>query len=193
MSTVEIVLPVAGTAGPAASAPLAARTGPGPQTRLLLLSNGKPKAALLLSMVAAELRQLGVGGTVEEYAKASAAKPLEPGETDRLAAGVTAVLAGLGDCGACSACSVNDATQFELRGIPAVALITEPFQRLTTEFAARLGVPDLNRCVVPHPVASRSQEHLEKLAQESARTIVGQLWATASPESTVPSTHPVGS
>jgi hypothetical protein len=178
VATVEIVLPTAGTSELAVAVPLAVRSRPGPQTRLLLLSNGKPKAALLLSLVALQLQQLGVTGAVVEYAKSSAAKPLAPEETDRLADMATAVLAGLGDCGACSACSVNDASQFELRGIPAVALITEPFQRLTAEFAARLGVPGLNRCVVPHPVASRSESTLEKLAHESARTIVTQLWET---------------
>lgn len=174
MSVVEVVIPEP-TELPADLARRAPRIAPGPRGRLVLVDNGKPRARALLTLIADDLRiRLGIADVVL-HSKASAAKPLTDDESRRLVSGAALMIAALGDCGACSACSVNDAIQFERLGVPAVAVITEPFQSLVARFAVRLGLPDVTTTVLPHPVASRSEEQLATFAHRVAAAVAAQF------------------
>ncbi|TDD84168.1 hypothetical protein E1293_13425 [Actinomadura darangshiensis] len=174
MTVLDIVIPEPADP-PADRVGRAPRRAPGPHDRLVLIDNGKPRAGALLTQIAADLRaRLGFSGVVV-HSKTSAAKPLTAEESARLAEGAGLMIAALGDCGACSACSANDAIQFERLGVPAVAVITEPFQSLVARFAVRLGLPDVGTSVLPHPVASRSDEELSAFARRVAGTVAAEF------------------
>lgn len=65
-------------------------------------------------------------------------------------------------------------------GIPTVALVTEEFWR-QGEFVARsLGMPDLPRVQLPHPVAGTGTERLRAIANEIAPSIVAALESNGS-------------
>lgn len=188
MPLVEIVVPEPLDA-PAQPARLAPRSSSGELERLVLVDNGKPRARALLTLIAQALTaQLHVSDVVL-HSKSSAAKPLTDDECHPLAAGAGLMIAALGDCGACSACSVNDAIQFERLGVPAVAVITEPFQSLVARFAVRLGLPEVSTTVLPHPVASRSDAELARYATRVARAVAAQF-SGADPGQTVPGVVP---
>jgi hypothetical protein len=53
----------------------------------------------------------------------------------------------------------------ERAGRPATVVISEPFQGRIAAYAAKLGAPGYGAVVVPHPVASRSSDYLEDLAE----------------------------
>jgi hypothetical protein len=163
----------------AAATPLAPRTRPGAGAgaRIVLVDNGKPNAAALLrafSVRVAALLDLDPDD-VELERKPGAGQPIAADRAEALAGRVSLAITGLGDCGGCSACSVHDAVIFERLGIPAVPVITEPFQGLCAMVAERLGLPALSPIVVPHPVSTKDQDWLEQLAERHARQMATQL------------------
>jgi hypothetical protein len=70
---------------------------------------------------------------------------------------------------------LHDAIQFEQAGIPAVLIMTEPFQGLAARFAQNLGAPGYPAVSVPHPVATKDDETLDLLADKIADEVVARL------------------
>lgn len=182
MTPITVHVPVREESGPALPAgELAPRDGLPAGARLTLIANGKPKARELLEFFGEELReQLGLG-SVTVFAKPAASSPISPEEARTIAAQSDLVLTGLGDCGACSACSLHDAAQLEQLGVPAIVVITEPFQRPIAEFARGLGLPGYPVVVVPHPVSSRDLDVLARIAAEAAPVAAQQLTGSRAP------------
>jgi hypothetical protein len=143
--------------------------------RLVIIENGKPRAAELLGTIATNLvDRFGLRG-FEIFSKPSASKVITDDEADTLAGSADVFLAGLGDCAGCSACSLQDALLMERRGRPATVVISEPFTGLITSFSNKLGAPGYPVTVVPHPVSSRSVADLETLAARIAERVAGNL------------------
>ncbi|WP_187369302.1 UGSC family (seleno)protein [Baekduia soli] len=165
----------------AAAAQPAGRVPVRPGATLLLIDNGKSHAKIVLLMVAEELRgRLPEIEHVEVFSKTSAAVTVTDDEARRLAEQATLVVTGLGDCGACSSCSVLDAITFERLGVPATAVITEPFAGLVAEFAITAGMPGHHHVTLPHPVATRQDAEVRALVAGVAGAIVQQLTGAAS-------------
>jgi hypothetical protein len=175
---IEVLSPVPSVveAEPAALAPRAELR---PGARLALIANGKPKAIEILEALAEELRAWLPIGEIELYSKSSAGRPLETGVARDLAARADIAIAALGDCGACSACSLHDAIQMEMLGIPATVVITDVFQRSTAAHMRTLNVAGYHTLVLPHPVATRSEERIRQLVHEIAPAARRQLTAPA--------------
>lgn len=53
--------------------------------------------------------------------------------------------------------------------------MTEPFQGLAAQFGATLGAPAYPSVLVPHPVSTKSEEYLRKLADRVAPDVVARL------------------
>jgi hypothetical protein len=70
---------------------------------------------------------------------------------------------------------LHDAVLMEERGIPSTVVLTEPFQGLAAAFAANLGMPGYPGVVVPHPVASKSDADLDRLAAGVADAVLARL------------------
>lgn len=63
----------------------------------------------------------------------------------------------------------------ERLGVPTAAIITEPFQGLAARFAGTLGAPDYPPTLVPHPVATKDDGYLRRLAREVADSVYARL------------------
>ena len=60
-------------------------------------------------------------------------------------------------------------------GIPAVALVTDEFWPQGDFMAASLGMPDIPRIRLPHPVAGTGTGNLRKVAEEITPEILTAL------------------
>lgn len=151
---------------------LAMRRVPTDGLRITILNNGKAKTLQLLNHVVDEIRRDYRVASVSVHSKPSAAFVVDSDSADRIAASSDLVIAGLGDCGACSSCSLHDALQMERMGVPAAVIITEPFIDVCSRTATRLGYPGYQPVVVPHPLASRSDEAIARIAARAAEALV---------------------
>lgn len=72
---------------------------------------------------------------------------------------------------------MHDGAQFELRGVPAVVVITEPFTGAGRAVAALDGLPHLPMVTLPHPTAELSREGVTaaaaRIADEVAAILLG--------------------
>ena len=64
-------------------------------------------------------------------------------------------------------------------GIPAVALVTEDFWPQGDFVAASLGMPDIPRIKLPHPVAGSGKDNLRKVAEQITPLIIEALAQSA--------------
>ena len=69
--------------------------------------------------------------------------------------------------------------ELERRGIPTVAVATEPFVDEALEQARVLGMPDYRMVYVPHPVQLLSLDELRAYADRAFEEIVVRLTAPA--------------
>ena len=60
-------------------------------------------------------------------------------------------------------------------GIPAVALVTEEFWPQGDFVAQSLGMPDLPRIRLPHPVAGTGTDRMREIAAEIAPRVIAAL------------------
>ncbi|MDA0300150.1 MAG: hypothetical protein O3B40_06925 [Actinobacteria bacterium] len=70
---------------------------------------------------------------------------------------------------------MRDGIQLAMRGLPVVALVTEPFWQQGDLIALSGGMPDVPRVRLPHPVAGSSNEFMMSLADEIAPRLIAVL------------------
>ena len=73
-----------------------------------------------------------------------------------------------------------DAISFEKRGVPAVAVVTEPFLATGRAMAELHGVPEYAFVVVPHPFGSLTADEVRARADAAVDRIEALLLATSS-------------
>jgi hypothetical protein len=74
-----------------------------------------------------------------------------------------------------------DAVQFEDLGLPAAAIITEPFEATCRAMAALHGFDDYPFIIVPHPVTSLTLDEVHQLADSVTPMVESLLTAEATP------------
>ena len=74
---------------------------------------------------------------------------------------------------------MRDGIAIARTGIPAVALVTEKFWPQGDFVANSLGMPDIPRLCLPHPVAGTGEANMERVAEALAPAVVGSLATTA--------------
>ena len=72
---------------------------------------------------------------------------------------------------------MRDGINFAKRGIPAVALITEEFWPQGEFVAESLGMPDVPKVKLPHPIAGTGSENIRNVARQVAREVIAALEA----------------
>jgi len=72
---------------------------------------------------------------------------------------------------------VRDGVNIAKLGIPAVALVTEEFWPQGDFVAESLGMPDVPRVRLPHPVAGTGVKNMKKVAVEVAPAVIKALEA----------------
>lgn len=70
---------------------------------------------------------------------------------------------------------MRDGVAIARLGIPAVALVTEDFWPQGNFVANSVGMPDVPRVKLPHPVAGSGEENMFKVAQEYLPRILKAL------------------
>ena len=70
---------------------------------------------------------------------------------------------------------MRDGLNIALRGIPAVALVTEEFWAQGDFIASSFGMPDIPRVQLPHPVAGTGPDLHRVIAEKVAAEIVDAL------------------
>jgi len=70
---------------------------------------------------------------------------------------------------------LHDSVEMEQQGRPAVTVVTEAFETAAQARAAALGLPEHPRVPVPHPLASRRHDELEKMAAGAAALVAAAL------------------
>lgn len=61
---------------------------------------------------------------------------------------------------------------FEERGIPGIALVTEPFRQTGTAMATTWGRPGFRFLCTPHPIAILGEEELDERADRLVALVV---------------------
>jgi hypothetical protein len=140
-----------------------------------LVDNGKWNAGRLLETVRERLIARhgmlpGPGCAKQHYNR-----DLDEGERTALTQGADVVLAAIGDCGSCTSYTVHDALALEQLGVPAVAIVTEPFLPLAESLAASLGTPALRIVAIPHPLYGIDDAALSKRADGVVDRLVAVL------------------
>jgi hypothetical protein len=148
--------------------PIAARPASLDGLRLAILDNSKWNANKILRASTAALEQTIKFGAVNYYVKHSFSKDAAPELIEEIAANNDLVLTAIGDCGSCCSCCIRDAVSLEMRGIPAVAIITTEFVRETELTRHAIGMEGLVPAVIDHPVSSITQAEVEARAAEVA-------------------------
>jgi hypothetical protein len=72
---------------------------------------------------------------------------------------------------------VRDGINLAKLNIPAVALVTEEFWPQGDFVAQSLGMPDVPRVKLPHPVAGTGTENMTKIAEQIAPLVIDALEA----------------
>jgi hypothetical protein len=88
---------------------------------------------------------------------------------------VDVALVAIGDCGGCSAGSLLASIWLEKKGVPALALCTQPFTPALSALARIHGRPDKEWARIPHPFGSVDDATL----RERAEFFVNELYRTA--------------
>ena len=70
---------------------------------------------------------------------------------------------------------MRDGVNLARLGIPAVALVTEDFWPQGDFVAQSLGMPDIPRVQLPHPLAGTGEENLRRVAGETVAFVL-QGW-----------------
>jgi hypothetical protein len=70
---------------------------------------------------------------------------------------------------------VRDAISFARLGIPAVAIVSEAFWAQGDFVARSIGMPDVPRVQIPHPVSGSGRENMQRVANDIASELVRVL------------------
>ena len=70
---------------------------------------------------------------------------------------------------------MRDGINLAKLGIPAVALVTEEFWPQGDFVAQSLGMPDIPRVQLPHPVAGTGTQEIQQIAQAIAPAVIAAL------------------
>ena len=70
---------------------------------------------------------------------------------------------------------MRDGINFARLGVPAVALITEEFWPQGEFVAASLGMPDIPKVKLPHPIAGTGTDNIRTVARQVASKVIAAL------------------
>jgi len=70
---------------------------------------------------------------------------------------------------------VHDTTWFEIQGMPAVFLASSEFIDAATHQAAALGLPEVRRIFVPHPIQDATDDEMRAKADAVVDAVIAAL------------------
>jgi hypothetical protein len=72
---------------------------------------------------------------------------------------------------------VHDTVYFETQGIPSVFVLTNEFEGAAQTQADALGLPDVRRVFVPHPMQDRTDDEMHARAEAVVEQLIEALTA----------------
>ncbi len=140
--------------------------------RVALVSNCFFDATNLLSAVGESLSGLldAPVMTLYEFPNASLLAP--PEKIAEIAACNDVAITAMGHCGSCTSSATRDAVNLARAGIPVCALITEKFTEAGQFVARSVGMPDVPRVRLPHPVAGTGPVRIGEIARLVAPDVI---------------------
>jgi hypothetical protein len=142
--------------------------------RVGLIENTKKNAEAMLRKLGEKLAAAH-GMTADVLVHKQQRAPLKDAQMAELKGRIDFAVAGVGDCGACSSGSLLDAIILEKAGIPAVAVVTDAFHSTAREMAELWGVPNFRFVMMPHPLASLTDQEIDSCAAELAGKVTALL------------------
>ena len=70
---------------------------------------------------------------------------------------------------------MHDTVSFEIQGIPSVFLASTEFVEAATAQAEALGLPEVKRLFVPHPIQDATDQEMRMKAEAVFDSILGSL------------------
>ncbi len=70
---------------------------------------------------------------------------------------------------------MHDTVWFEIQGIPSVFLASSEFVDAATAQSEMLGLPEVERVFVPHPIQDATDAEMQVKAEEAFEAILGAL------------------
>ncbi len=70
---------------------------------------------------------------------------------------------------------MRDGVKMARRGLPVVSLVTEEFWEQGNFVARSLGMPDVPRVQLPHPIAGTGEENIRQVAEDVVDQILDSL------------------
>ena len=70
---------------------------------------------------------------------------------------------------------MHDTVWFEIQGIPSVFLASTEFVDAATAQSEMLGLPEVQRVFVPHPIQDATDAEMQVKAEEAFEAILGAL------------------
>lgn len=70
---------------------------------------------------------------------------------------------------------MHDTVWFEIQGIPSVFLASTEFVDAATAQSEMLGLPEVERVFVPHPIQDATDAEMQVKAEEAFEAILGAL------------------
>ena len=72
---------------------------------------------------------------------------------------------------------MHDTVYFETQGIPSVFVLTDEFEGAAQTQADALGLPDVRRVFVPHPMQDRTDDEMHARAEAVVEQLIEALTA----------------
>jgi len=139
------------------------------------LANGFPDSENFLSELQKVLRKDHLVTEAHAFKKKSSSLPVPTEILAEIKDCCQAVITAYGHCGSCTNYTVRDSIEIAKLDIPVVALVTEQFWSQGDFVANSLGMPDVPRIKLPHPVAGTGNENLRKVAEQIAAKVLAAL------------------
>lgn len=144
----------------------------GPGLRVALVSNMFFDASNLLKAVGDALGDHLDKPVITLYEFPNASLLAPPESIAEIAANNDVAITAMGHCGSCTSSATRDAVNLARAGIPVAALITQKFTEASGFVARSVGMPDVPRVQLPHPVAGTGHARITEIAREVAPAIV---------------------
>jgi len=135
-----------------------------PGVSIGLVSNGFPDATNLMKAVGRALEARLESPRISLWERFDATV-LASDETIReVVANCDVAVTGMGHCGSCTSSAVRDAVRLARLGVPAVALVSEKFATSAGFVARSVGLPDIPRGRLPHPISGTGAVRIQEIA-----------------------------
>jgi hypothetical protein len=143
-----------------------------PGLRVALLSNTFFDASKLLVLVGEALGGRLQAPRVKLYECPNASLLAPPEVIAEIARDNDVAITALGHCGSCTSSATRDAVNLARAGVPVCALISEKFWEAGGFVARSVGMPDVPRVRLSHPVAGTGTLRITAIAQEAAPHVI---------------------